>query len=261
MAYEFVLLDRVAGVGRVTLNRPDSLNALTAVMLNEIYDALDGCRRDPAVRVVVIAGAGRGFCSGRDISHGWEDESNVPEPNLGIERYNRVMRIIRQIEKPVVAAINGAVAGGGYGIPLACDIRIASDRAKFVTAFGRVGLNADSGVAYWLPKIIGHQRATELLFSGRVVGAEEALAIGLVDEVVPGDQLDSRASEVAARHAQGPTKAIGLTKRILGNSWQLPLAAHLDFEAHAQTLTGQSHDFAEGVKAFQEKRDPRFEGR
>ncbi len=256
MSYETVLLDRQEGVGRITMNRPDNLNALDDTLLREIFDAVEACRVDDAVRAVVFTGAGRGFCSGADIGGKGEVQAGK-----GIERYNRIIRALRGIEKPVVCGLNGAAAGAGVGLALACDFRVASDRAKFATAFLRVGLSADSGVAYHLPKIVGMQKATELLFNPRVVGADELLSLGLVNEVVPSDAFEARLAEVAAGYAKGPTRALGLTKRILNNSWELPLAHHLDFEAHAQGLTGGSVDFQEGVLAFQEKRDPRFQGR
>lgn len=262
MEYETVLVERRDnGVGWVTMNRPETLNSLSSQHLNDLFYSLDELRQDHSVRCVVLTGAGRGFCSGADLSAGSEEGKEIRDPDLGIERYNRVMRTIRWMEKPVIAGVNGAAAGAGWGMALASDVRIASDRAKFTTAFMRIALSSDSGVAYWLPKFVGMQRATELLFSSRIVLADEALQLNLVNEVVPGDELIGRLEEVANTYARGATKAIGLTKKILNNSWELPLAAHLDFEAHAQTLTGQSSDFKEGVMAFQEKRDPAFTGR
>jgi len=259
--YDTLIYETNDGIARVTMNRPESLNALDSHALNDLFYCLDEVRWDTAARAVVITGAGRGFCSGADIGTGGDGDKPVRDPDLGIERYNRVIRTIRGMEKPVIAAVNGAAAGAGFGIALASDFRIASEKAKFVTAFARIALSSDSGVAYWLPKIVGHQRATELLFSSRVVLADEALQIGLVNEVVAPEDLGSRVTELAETYARAATKAIGLTKRILNNSWELPLAAHLDFEAHAQSLTGSSFDFEEGVKAFQEKRDPAFQGR
>ena len=260
--YDTVIVERKDGVARVTMTRPESFNLLNSHLLNDLFYSLDEVRLDPAARAVVLTGAGRGFCSGADIGGGPGDsERPVRDPDLGIERYNRVIRTIRAMEKPVIAAVNGAAAGAGFGMALASDFRIASENAKFVTAFARIALSSDSGVAYWLPKIIGHQRATELLFSSRRVLAEEALQIGLVNEVVPADEFEARVNEFATTYAHAATRAIGLTKKILNNSWELPLAAHLDFEAHAQSMTGSSYDFGEGVKAFQEKRDPAFEGR
>ncbi len=261
MGYDTVIVEKDGGVARVMMNRPDSLNAANSHLLNDLFYSLDELRLDADVRCVVVTGAGRGFCSGADIGGNADEGKPVRDPDLGIERYNRIIRTVRGMAKPVIAGVNGAAAGFGFGLALASDIRIASEKAKFVTAFSRIALSSDSGVAYWLPKIVGHQKATDLLFSSRVVVADEALQLGFVNEVVPMDDFEKRVSDVAAQYAKAATRAIGLTKKILNNSWELPLAAHLDFEAHAQSLTGASYDFEEGVKAFQEKREPQFQGR
>lgn len=260
MGYEALILERQAGVGKITLNRPQALNALTSGLLNDIYYALRECEADDGVRAVMITGAGRGFCAGADIS-GSAGNGPIRDPDIGMERYSRVIRLLRSIEKPVLGAVNGAAAGAGLGIALACDLRIASDTARFGAAFARVGLASDSGVAYHLLRLVGLGTTTELLFSGRLINAAEALDLGVVNRVVPAEELAQAAGEWAERLAGGPTKALGFTKQIINNSLTLPLAAVLDFEAYGQYLTGKTEDNKEGVRAFAEKREPRFQGR
>ena len=260
MSYEALILERQEGLSTITLNRPQALNALTPRLLNEVYDALRECDEDGSVRAVMITGAGRGFCAGADISGRAGDEA-VREPEIGMERYNRVIRLLRGIQKPVLGAVNGAAAGAGLGIALACDLRIASESARFGAAFVRVGLASDSAVAYHLLRLVGIGKATDLLFSGRVVGADEALALGLVNRVAPAGEFLDAATAWARQLAQGPTTALGFTKQILNSSLTLPLGAVLEFEAYGQYITGRTADNAEGVQAFGEKREPRFQGR
>lgn len=260
MGYQSLILETRDGVGVMTLNRPQALNALTPNLLNDIYYALRECEESATVRAVMITGAGRGFCAGADIS-GKSEGDEPRDPDIGMERYSRVIRLLRSIEKPVLGAINGAAAGAGLGIALACDLRIAADTARFGTAFVRVGLASDSGVAYHLLRLAGAGRATDLLFSGRLVNAEEALSLGMVNRVAPADGFAQAAMEWATQLAAGPTKALGFTKQIINNSYTLPLAAVLDFEAYGQYLTGKTEDNREGVRAFSERRDPRFQGR
>lgn len=261
MAFETVRYERQDGVTRITLNRPDSLNALTKQLLDELFEALEMARGDPATRCLVLTGAGRGFCSGRDVGRGSDAEELSRTLGLEIEWYNRVIRSIREMEKPVVGGINGVAAGGGFGIALACDIRVGSDRARFVPAFGRVGLSADSGVGYHLPKAVGLPRATEILLKNRTLDAQEALSLGLLHEVAPAEEFETRLAAVAAEYAAVATRAAGLTKRVLNASYDLPLGAHLDLEAYVQSLSARTRDFREGLTAFQEKREAQFEGR
>jgi 2-(1,2-epoxy-1,2-dihydrophenyl)acetyl-CoA isomerase len=260
MSYDFLILNRQDGLATITLNRPQALNALTPGLLNEIYDALRECDEDADVRALMLTGAGRGFCAGADIS-GRGDGGAVREPDIGMERYNRVIRLLRGTQKPVLGAVNGAAAGAGLGIALACDLRIASDAARFGAAFVRVGLASDSAVAYHLLRLTGIGKATELLFSGRLVNADEALTVGLVNRVAPAGEFLDAATAWGRQLAQGPTKALGFTKQIINSSLTLPLAAVLEFEAYGQYVTGKTEDNAEGVRAFAEKRDPRFQGR
>lgn len=260
MAFETLILDKQAGVGTLTLNRPHALNALTPQLLNDIYDALHECAGDAGVRAIMLTGAGRGFCAGADIS-GRSDGAEVREPDLGMERYSRVIRLLRETPKPVLGAINGAAAGAGLGIALACDLRLASETARFGAAFARVGLASDSAVAYHLIRLIGLGKATDLLFSGRLVPADEALALGLVNRIASPAEFGPAATAWAAQLAQGPTKALGFTKQIINASLSLPLAPVLEFEAYGQYITGKTEDHQEGVLAFAERREPRFQGR
>ena len=260
MSYEALILGRQDGLATITFNRPQALNALTPQLLNEIHDALRECDEDTNVRAMLLTGAGRGFCAGADIS-GRGGEEGVRDPDIGMERYNRVIRLLRGIQKPVLGAINGAAAGAGLGIALACDLRIASSTARFGAAFVRVGLASDSAVAYHLLRLVGIGKATELLFGGRLVNADEALALGLVNRVAAADAFMEAATEWGRQLAQGPTRALGFTKQIINSSLTLPLAAVLEFEAYGQYVTGKTEDNSEGIRAFAEKREPRFQGR
>ena len=249
---------RVGAVLTITLNRPDVLNAFNTSMHAALAAALKEARTEN-VRAVVITGAGRGFCVGQDLSE-FKDEAGDIGGRLRAN-YGPNITAIRALEKPVVAAVNGPAAGAGLGLACSCDIRLASDQASFVPAFINVGLVPDSGTTHFVTRLVGQPRAFEWLASGRRLTAAEAHAWGVVSEVVEADMLRSRADELAAELAALPTRAIGMTKRLLDRAPIAGLDDQLEWEAQLQTAATQTEDFREGVSAFLEKRDPSFHGR
>jgi 2-(1,2-epoxy-1,2-dihydrophenyl)acetyl-CoA isomerase len=241
----------------ITLNRPDVLNAFNAAMHQGLAAALKEAR-GPDVRAVVITGAGRGFCVGQDLTEFKEASGDIGSRLR--ETYHPNVRAIRALEKPVIAAVNGAAAGAGMSFACACDLRIASDAAGFVPAFINIGLVPDSGGSYFVTRILGPARAFEWLASGRKLTAVEAHAWGLVSEVVEGDALAARVGEIAAHLAALPTRGIGMTKRLIDHALNATLEQQLEREAELQTAATQTEDFKEGVTAFLEKRTPKFRG-
>ena len=248
---------RDGAVLTIALNRPDKLNAFDAAthkaFAGSLKEAADG-----AIRAVVLTGSGRGFCVGQDLAELREGERDVAA--LLRERWNRHVLGLRGLEKPVLAAVNGAAAGAGLSLACACDLRIAADSAAFVPAFVNVGLVPDTGGSWLVPRLLGYARAFDWMCSGRMVGADEALAWGLVSEVVPVDGVVARAQERAARFAALPTKAIAMTKRLFERAAASRLEDQLELEAQLQLAATRTDDFAEGVAAFLEKREPRFSG-
>jgi 2-(1,2-epoxy-1,2-dihydrophenyl)acetyl-CoA isomerase len=252
-----VEVGRDGAVMTITLNRPDVLNALNAAMHASLRDAL-GQAAAADVRAVVVTGAGRGFCVGQDLAEFGE----MPDVAAGLrERYHPNVLAIRALEKPVIAAVNGAAAGAGLSLACACDIRIAADSATFVPAFINIGLVPDAGGAYFLQRILGTPRAFELMSSGRRLSAAEAHAWGLVSEVIEADRLAERSAELAAAYAAMATRGIALTKRLFDAAERMSLEETLALEAELQLEATKTEDFAEGASAFLEKRSPRFAGR
>jgi 2-(1,2-epoxy-1,2-dihydrophenyl)acetyl-CoA isomerase len=249
---------RDGAVLTITLNRPEVLNAFTSAVHAALASALKEART-PDVRAVVVTGAGRGFCVGQDLIEFREAAGDIGARLRST--YHPNILALRALEKPVLAAVNGPAAGAGISLACACDLRIAADDATFVPAFINIGLVPDSGSTYFVRRLLGTARAFEWLTSGRRLTAAEAHAWGLVSEVVEADRLLARAAELAAELAAMPTRGIGLTKRLLDHAEQTTLEEQLELEAQLQAAATQTADFREGVEAFLEKREPRFEGR
>jgi enoyl-CoA hydratase/carnithine racemase len=254
-------LTATTGVATITLNRPDRLNALTFQVYAELRDTFAALDTEPGVRAVVITGAGRAFCSGGDV----EDIIGAlfERDRRGLREFTRmtcdVVLNIRRCRRPVIAALNGTVAGAGAVIATACDFRVAAPSARIAYLFTRVGLSgADMGVAWLLPRIVGLGRATELLMTGDFIDAETAFRIGLYHRVVPQDTVVAEATALAARLARGPAEALGVTKQALDEEASLGLVEALAFEAEAQAALMERPDFREAYEAFRAKREPRF---
>lgn len=269
MVYHDIIFTKEDGIAIITLNRPETLNAWGGTMAAEATAALDDVSQDEAIGVLIITGAGKGFSSGADVrglAARAERPSDSERPRQpALRRQPSIVSValgIRNLAKPVIAAVNGITAGGGFGIALACDIRIASEVARFSQIFVRRGLVPDTGSTYLLPRLIGMARACELVFTGDIIDAREAERIGLVNRVVPHEDLMKVTKELATRIAKGPPIAIQLAKQALykGIS-ETDLASHLDYELQLQNICFSTEDFKEGVKSFLEKRDPIFKGR
>ena len=249
---------RAGAVLTITLNRADVLNAFTAEMHRQLVGVFKEARADD-VRAVVISGAGRGFCVGQDLNEFGEAARSI----AGRLRtnYHPTIRAVRELEKPVIAAVNGAAAGAGLSFACACDLRLAGESASFVPAFVNIGLVPDMGGTFFVTRLLGSARAFEWMTSGRRLSAQEALDWGLVSEVVPDDALAERAAEWAAQLAAMPTRGIGMSKRLFDSADRASLEEQLEREAELQAAATQTQDFREGVDAFLQKREPRFEGR
>jgi 2-(1,2-epoxy-1,2-dihydrophenyl)acetyl-CoA isomerase len=249
---------RDGSVLTVTLNRPDVLNAFDGAM-HAAFGAAIQEAADPDVRAVVLTGAGRGFCVGQDLNVFKGGATDVGR--LLRTTFNPNVVALRTLEKPVIAAVNGAAAGAGLALACACDIRLAAASAVFVPAFVNVGLVPDTGATYFVSRLLGYSRAFEWLCSGRRLSAADAHAWGLVSEVVDDGRLRARTAEVATTLAALPTRAIGMTKRLLGHAQLSTLEDQLELEAELQAVAAATEDFREGVDAFLAKREPRFTGR
>jgi 2-(1,2-epoxy-1,2-dihydrophenyl)acetyl-CoA isomerase len=252
-----ILVETRDGVRTITLNRPDSLNALNATMRTELLAAFRAAARDRDVRAVVLTGAGRGFCSGADLRGGAGERQFR---TVITEQYNPLVTAIRELPKPVIAAVNGVAAGAGVSLALACDLVYAAEEARFIQAFVKIGLVPDSGSTRTLVRALGRHRAAQLIFTGDPLSATEARDAGLVASVVPAAELAGVVTDAAVRLAAAPTRAIGYAKQLMNRAEDEPLAASLEREAALQELAGRTDDHAEGVAAFTEKREPRFSG-
>ena len=264
MSYECLIYETKDRIATLTLNRPERLNALGGTLREDLYAGLTRAIDDPEVRVIVITGAGKGFCSGGDVKAMQEGRQAGRERPL-MERVapgrDRTVLLMRDSPKPLIAAVNGAAAGAGMNLALACDIRLASTTAKFAQAFVRRGLHPDWGGTYFLPRVVGMAKAAEMIFTGQIVDAEEALRLGIVSAVHPPERLLPATYELAAKIALGPPIAIRLARRALYHNVDADLRSALEFETFAQNICYETEDSREGVRAFVEKREPKFEGR
>ncbi|RPJ00129.1 MAG: enoyl-CoA hydratase [Deltaproteobacteria bacterium] len=263
MNWEFVLLEREEKVATLTLNRPDKLNAFGGNMRQEILEALEVASQDKEIRAIVITGAGKAFCAGGDVNEFVAETSQIMPKNATSERptMSKIVALINQVEKPVIASVNGVAAGGGCNLALACDIRIASDRARFSEVFTKRGVHPDWGGIYFLPRLVGYAKAAELIFTGDIISAQEAFRIGLVNRVVPHDELSLATRELAQKIVRNAPLPIALAKRGLQNFYKMDLSQALDYEAYTIGICVNTEDRKEGFRSFLEKREPRFVGR
>jgi 2-(1,2-epoxy-1,2-dihydrophenyl)acetyl-CoA isomerase len=262
MAYETIALDVAAGVATITLNRPEAFNTMTLALSRELLSAVLAVDEDPAVRCVVVSGAGRAFCGGGDVK---DFVQNLPRIGVFLKEltgyiHGAVSRLVR-MPKPVLTAVNGVAAGGGLPLALAGDLVLAAESARFTMAYSRIGATPDGSSSYWLPRLVGLKRAMELFYTNRVLTAAEALAWGLVNRVVPDADLAEATRRLAGELAQGPTLALGRGKLLFLGSTTESLETQMELESQAIARSGHTEDFAEGVRAFADKRNPSFRGR
>ncbi|TXK52820.1 2-(1,2-epoxy-1,2-dihydrophenyl)acetyl-CoA isomerase [Pontibacter qinzhouensis] len=259
MTYECLLFDLEDGVATITLNRPAVFNAFNDKQSYELQDALKQVARQEQVRVVVLTGAGKAFCSGQDLKAAATASQRDLSESLE-KRYNPIIKAMRHLPKPIICKLNGVAAGAGCSLALACDVIVASSAASLIEVFINIGLVLDSGSSFFLPRLVGSLKAFELSTLGSKVTAAEALQLGMVNKVVEPHELDAAVAELSARYATAPTKAIGLIKRMLNKSYHSSLEEMLEYEAYCQKIAGNSEDYHEGVSAFNEKRKPKFKG-
>jgi 2-(1,2-epoxy-1,2-dihydrophenyl)acetyl-CoA isomerase len=258
--FQTILFEKSGAVLTITLNRPDRYNALTETMHRELGEAFKEAAKDVEVRAVILTGAGKAFCSGQDL----KEIKDTPGRNLGDslrKNFNPNVLRIRQLEKPVLCALNGVAAGAGMSFALACDMIIAAKSASMIQSFINVGLVPDSGSTWFLARSLGYHRAFEIATSGRKLEVKQLEELGLVQEVVADADVLPRTRELAAKYAAAPTKAIGLIKRGLNRMFTAGLEKSLEYEAFLQEIAGMSGDYTEGVAAFNEKRNPQFKGK
>lgn len=260
MSYETILFEVNDGVATLTLNRPDVFNAFNEQLSADVNDALKKTAKDKSIRVLIITGAGKAFCSGQDLKS-IAGKANRSLSESLYKRYNPMIRALRALPIPVICKLNGVAAGAGCSLALACDMIIASENASLIEVFVNVGLVLDSGSSYFLPRLVGSARAFELATLGSKVSATQAAEWGMVNRVVAPEALDEEVAKLAAHYAAAPTLAVGLMKKMLNKSFTSDLDTMLEYEAYCQEIAGRSEDYKEGVTAFVEKRKPAFKGR
>jgi len=254
-----VLLEKKDNIATITMNRPQTLNSLQPVLIDELVNALTGVQKDDSVKVAVLTGAGRAFCAGGDLTH----IETIDNPVLArdyIVKAAKIVSTIVNMEKPVIAMVNGVAAGAGFNIALACDIIFCAKSARFGQSFAKVGLIPDCGGTYFLPRVVGLHKAKELMFTGDLIDADTALKLGIVNQVIDDAELKETTYEFAEKLANGAPIALALIKKALNQSFNLNLEGALELEASLQCNCLQTQDNKEGIKAFKEKRPPVFKG-
>lgn len=255
MSYETVLFDVNNGIATLTLNRPDVFNAFNEQLSADVNDVLKKTAKDKSIRVLVITGSGKAFCSGQDLKAIAGNKNRSLSDSL-YKRYNPMIKAIRNLPIPVICKLNGVAAGAGCSLALSCDMIVASENASLIEVFVNVGLVLDSGSSYFLPRLIGSARAFELATLGSKVTAQQAADWGMINKVVKLEELDEEVNKLAEHYSLAPTKAIGLMKKMLNKSFTSDLDTMLEYEAYCQEIAGRSEDYKEGVTAFNEKRKP-----
>lgn len=249
----------IDGVGKITLNRPEKYHSFVREMALKLQNTLDKCNADKQVRAILITATGKAFCAGQDL--GEATDPNGPDlTQIVQEHYNPIIRKIRDIEKPVVVAVNGVAAGAGASIALCCDIVVATESASFIQAFSKIGLIPDSAGTFFLPRLIGMQKATALMMTAEAVSAKDAVNMGMIYKVFSDENFEDESWKLVSKLAKMSTKGLGLTKRLLNASYSNNLEQQLEMENQCQTIAGNTEDFKEGVQAFLEKRKANFKG-
>ncbi|WP_224996744.1 enoyl-CoA hydratase-related protein [Cesiribacter sp. SM1] len=258
--YQFLKYEKEQGVVRLSMNRPEVYNAFNNELTYELQDAFKQIRRDDEVRVVVLTGEGKAFGSGQDLKASQADPDRSFLDSVR-KRYNPLIKSMRELPKPIICRLNGVAAGAGCSLALACDIIVASEQATLIEVFINIGLVPDSGSSYFIPRLVSPARAFELCTMGNKISARQAYEWGMINKVVPHDQLDSAVQEYVNYYAAAPTKAIGMIKKMLNKSQTASLDEMLEYEAYCQEIAGNSADHKEGVSAFLEKRKPQYQGK
>ena len=255
-----IQFEKIGAIGKITLNRPDKYNAFVRGMALELQKKLDECRSDETIRCIIISGSGKAFCAGQDLIEATDPNGPAIE-EIVRQHYNPVIKKIREIETPIIAAVNGVAAGAGANVALACDIVVAAKSASFIQAFSKIGLIPDSGGTYFLPRLIGIQKAAALMMTGEAVSAEKAETLGMIYAVYEDSEFETSAMKLADTISSMPTKGLGYTKKLLSQTFNNSLEEQLSLEAKTQALSASSKDHQEGIKAFMEKRTPQFTGK
>lgn len=258
--YEYLKYEQEGGKVTLSMNRPEVYNAFNNELTFELQDAFKKIKRDDSVRVVVLTGEGKAFCSGQDLKASKADPNRSFKDSVR-KRYNPLIKAMRELPKPIIGRINGVAAGAGCSLALACDITVAAEEVKFIEVFINIGLVPDSGSSYFVPRLVGNKRAFEMCTQGTRVPAKQAEEWGLINKAVPMDELDAAVATYADFYATAPTKAVGLIKKMLNKAETASLDEMLEYEAYCQEIAGNTADHKEGVQAFLDKRKPEYQGK